>query len=101
MLVHDVNFIEPIIRWWCILFLQETGFGSKIDGSSIQINGRMLQCKVRISPRTQEQQGSTEFIYKHAEIHVSIKEMCERNRAYLFDDHISNQWDATNYALYW
>lgn len=44
----------------------------------------MLQCKVCLSPRTQEQQGGTEFIHKHAEIHVSIKEMCERNRSYLF-----------------
>jgi len=44
----------------------------------------MLQCKVRISPRTQEQQGGAEFIHKHAEIHVSIKEMCKRNTSYLF-----------------
>jgi hypothetical protein len=84
MLVPDVNCTEPVIHWWCILFMQEIGFGSKIDGSSIQINGRMLQCKVRVSPCTQEQQGSTEFIHKHAEIHVSIKEMCKHNRCYLF-----------------
>lgn len=44
----------------------------------------MLQCKVRISPCTQEQQGGTEFIHKHTEIHVSVKEMCEHNRSYLF-----------------
>lgn len=84
MLVHDVNCIESIIPLWCILFLQEIGFSSEIDGSSIQIDGRMLQCKVRISPCTQEQQGGTEFIHKHAEIHVSIKELCKHNSSYMF-----------------
>lgn len=83
MLIHDVNCIESIIHWWYILFLQEIGFSSEIDGSSIQINGRMLQCKVCIPSRTQKQQGSTEFIYKHTEIHVSIKELPKHNRASL------------------